>query len=323
MCLVLSLVAGRVAPASVDERTHGVPFSACPPCTTPFVPVALGLSFVGSDNVTLTGVVSGVAGWPGAPAGSLRIVCGSAVLNGTHPVVLESAGPRPTTSRIFNENHPSRSGGFLADNVVWMSPSAQSALSGEGLLFKSAGRYDEHNPPLSDDGPAPGPGKCGGFELNIYWNGMQYVLQRFNAEEQRIDIEVRKSAIYRFVFFLKILSKSRGTLSFGVSSANSSNCASLELKKEMIDISLVVGHQVLASGRYEHVLFFFFAPCLKCLINQPGDGWWSPGLACRLTSRNCGKFAAGRISGTWRAPELQSGAAGTAAKLLSSVLSHL
>jgi hypothetical protein len=168
-----------------------------------------------------------VPGWPGAPSGALFVVCGGATLNGLQRLELESAGPRATTSRIFNENHPDRQGGFLADNLLRVTGSAP--VTGEGLLFRSEGRYDPRHPPKSDDGPAPGPGKVGGFEVNVFWDeaAREHVLVRFDATLQRADLT------------------SRGVLSIGVSSANASEC---ELKKEMLDIALVVGHQVLASG---------------------------------------------------------------------------
>lgn len=232
---------GRIAPPSLDTVGAGVPFAAAPPCTTPLGVTHLALRFVGPhNNVSLTGVLAVAASWPGlSPRSALRVVCGSAVLvaSGVSTrVVLEGAGPRPSPSRVFHENHPGRQGGFLADNVLLGT--ADPLLSREGLLFRSHDRYDEANPPTSGDGPAPGPGRCGGFELNVFYDAARggYVLLRYAAgSEQRIDLE------------------SVGTLTVGTSSSANNATCSVDLRKHMWDMSVVRGEDVLAAGSFATV----------------------------------------------------------------------
>jgi hypothetical protein len=208
----------RPCPSSLaSSHKFGVPFSSAPPCTQQFEQEEFSFAFSAvnlSKSPVLFGVLAAVPNWPNLRRDALLVVCSRATLSLDSTVSefeFESAGevffeekhifvsqskhtnnnqgPQPTSSRVFNENHPSRTGGFLADNLLFPSNS-RSSLSASGLLFKNVGRYDELNPPKSDDGPAPGPGKCGGFELNIFHDGSDFVLQRFNAVEQRIDLEV-------------------------------------------------------------------------------------------------------------------------------------
>lgn len=230
---------GRLAPSSADYRSHGVPFSVAPPCTVPFSQDLFAFEFVGTNNVSLSGTFSAVPGYPGAPRSAHRVLCAFARLTDsgiTSELKLEMVGPRPSTSRIFNENHPSRMGGFLADNLVFFG--RRDLLSAEGLLFKLASRYDEENPPLSDDGPAPGPGKCGGFELNVFLDpssGGSYSLVRFSAETQTVDLS------------------STGSFRIAMTNVTESPSASaclLPLKKEMWDLSFTRGDQVLAAGSF-------------------------------------------------------------------------
>lgn len=174
--------------------TEGVAFVRAPPCTIPFVQTFYEVSFKG-ETTEFTAYISAVQGWPGAvPSSSYKAICGFAKLSGHGTYVLESAGPTPTTSRTFNENHPNREGGFLADNLLLNlddNPSSSSAsLSSYGLLFKSSLRYDDLHPPMSPEGPAPGPGKTAGFELNIFYNlsSGRFSLIRYDAQRHHYDV---------------------------------------------------------------------------------------------------------------------------------------
>ncbi len=252
MFFVLILWVGFASSKPVVESfnglSFGVPFSASPPCTEQFEQLVFAFSFLGSSasNFSLSGIAAAVPNWPGAGAG-LRVVCMEGRLNDGTIVELESAGPRATTSRIFNENHPTRKGGFLVDNILEANP---PFLTSYGLLFKNLGRYDEKNPPKSDDGPAPGPGKCGGFELNIFWDGENYRAQRFNGDTQAYDVD------------------SVGIFSLSaVHHANaSSSCPLQMLQKEMIDITFRRGDDILVAGSLAAVKGLKGAPPLGKLV---------------------------------------------------------
>jgi len=104
------------------------------------------------------------------------------------------------------------------------------------MLFKNEDRYDELKPPFADDGPAPGPGKCGGFEVNLSFEDGAYLLQRFNAETQTYDVV------------------SKGTMLLQMDeSLKSEKCPLSNIKKEMVDVVLSRGEEILASGSFAAV----------------------------------------------------------------------
>jgi len=109
LLLLLHVISARIAPREANTLTGGVPFIMAPPCTIPFTQELFAFSFQGVGNVSLTGFFSAAQGWPGAPQGAHKLLCSEATLlvDGQElQLSLELAGPRASTSRVVNENHP-------------------------------------------------------------------------------------------------------------------------------------------------------------------------------------------------------------------------
>lgn len=230
---------GRPSTRTGDFLGRTVPFAACPPCTSQLKQEYFSFSFV-SSLLTFDGFIGVLQNYPGAARfGSYRAVCGFARLKRNASVdafKLEAAGPGPTLSRTFYEAHPNRSGGFIADNMIDLL--SMSFLSKDGLLFRSSDRYFDSSPPDSGDGPAPGPGRAGGKELNIYSSEIGskalYFLSVFDAEKLVYEEPVSGTFM----------------VSFSTPQANQTLCPLPSIHKHLWDVTYSVDGETKAVGSF-------------------------------------------------------------------------